>query len=162
MEHGKGGNKEGQSCEKSNKWQFWDLHEWWFPTYSACLSGQNDQVFAIIWFSTELGHYTYGNNYWSNEHTMQNYLMFPYLEKKKARIQLELDYLAPLLFDNFKAQCTEYLLKLLNSKNVGFIIIPTNCTNRLQPLDLSILKNFYVGSFRSGMPCRSWISTKER
>ena len=43
-----------------------------------------------------------------------------------------------LLFDNFKGQCTEKLLRLLDSSNVSIALIPANCTNRLQPLDLSV------------------------
>ena len=47
---------------------------------------------------------------------------------------------ALLLFDNFKGQCTEKLLKLLDSKIINVVLIPPNCTDRLQPLDLSVNK----------------------
>lgn len=43
-----------------------------------------------------------------------------------------------LLFDNFKAQCTETILKYLDSNNVNVVLVPPNCTDRLQPLDLSV------------------------
>ena len=97
---------------------------------------------------------TYSDNHWSNEHTMQSYfenIIFPYLHKKKAKLQLEPDYPALLLFDNFKTQCTEHLLKLLDSKNINVVIIPANCIDRLQPLDLSInkaAKEFLRGRFQ--------------
>jgi len=45
-----------------------------------------------------------------------------------------------LLFDNFKGQCTEKLLKLFDSIYENVVLIAANCTNRLQPLDLSVNK----------------------
>ena len=65
-------------------------------------------------------------------------VIFPYLQKKKAELQLESDHPALLLFDNFKAQCIKDLLKLLDTKKINVVIIPGNCTDRLQPFDLSI------------------------
>ena len=97
---------------------------------------------------------TFSDNHWSNEQTMLSYfekVIFPYLQKKKAELQLEPDHPALLLFDNFKAQCTENLLKLLDTINIYVVIIPANCTDRLQPLDLSIhkaAKEFLCGKFQ--------------
>ena len=42
--------------------------------------------------------------------------------------------------DNFKGQCISEFLKLLDVNNINVILIPRNCTNRLQPLDLSVNK----------------------
>jgi len=46
-----------------------------------------------------------------------------------------------LFFDNFNAQCTEAILKYLDSNNINVVLIPPNCTGRLQPLDLSVNKS---------------------
>lgn len=43
-------------------------------------------------------------------------------------------------FDEIGRQCTEKLLKLLDTNNITVILIPANCTDRLQPLDLSVNK----------------------
>ena len=51
------------------------------------------------------------------------------------------DQRALLMFDNFKGQCTEALLKLLDENNVSVVLIPPNCTDRLQPLDVSVNKS---------------------
>jgi len=86
--------------------------------------------------------------------TMVNYfekVIFPYLQEKKAELKLEPDHPALLLFDNFKAQCTEDFLKLLDTKNIEVVIIPASCTDRLQPLDLSInkaIKEFLCRKFQ--------------
>ena len=77
-------------------------------------------------------------------------MIFPYLQKKKAELQLEPGHPALLLFDNFKAQCTEDILKLLDAKNIDVVIISANCTDRL-PLDLSVnkaAKEFLCGKFQ--------------
>ena len=64
------------------------------------------------------------------------------------------DQRALLIFDNIKGQCTEALLKLLDKNNVSVVLIPPNCTDRLQPLDVSVNKvprNFFEESFMYGM-----------
>jgi len=56
-----------------------------------------------------------------------------------------------LLFDNFNGQCTEELLKLIDGNNINTLIIPANCTDQLQPLDLSFnkaVKNFLRKQFQ--------------
>ena len=55
----------------------------------------------------------------------------------------------------FKGQCTNDVLKLLEENNIQFVIVPTsNCTDRLQPLDLTVnksVKTFMQVIFNSGM-----------
>ena len=45
-----------------------------------------------------------------------------------------------LIFDNFKGQCTSELLPLFDDNNINVILIPPNCSDRLQPLGLSVNK----------------------
>ena len=51
-----------------------------------------------------------------------------------------------LIFDNFKAQCTKDLLIFLDDKNIHVVLIPANCTDKLQLLDLSV-NNYTDGSW---------------
>ena len=67
-------------------------------------------------------------------------IILPYLAETKRKLKLPPSHPALLLFDNFKGQCTEKLLKLLDSKIINVVLIPPNCTDRLQPLDLSVNK----------------------
>ena len=103
-------------------------------------------------------------NHWCNEDNMELYIhniILPYLSETRSKLKLSPDHPALLLFDNFKGQCTKKLLRLLDSSNVSVILIPANCTDRLQPLDLSInkaTKEFCAKHFRSGMPYKCVLS----
>ena len=63
-----------------------------------------------------------------------------YVEKMRQNLTLGVNYPALLLFDNFKAQCTQELLTLLDENLINVLLIPLNCTDRLQPMDISVNK----------------------
>ena len=87
---------------------------------------------------------TFSENHWSNTQTMVSYfekVIFPYLQEKKAELKLEPDHPALLLFDNFKAQCTEDILKLLDTKNIDVVIIPAIVCSR-SPCGRYFFNNF--------------------
>ena len=103
MEYGNGGSKESQSGGR--RWQtsdycsFWDLNEWWFSAYSTCISGKTTKCLPSFDFLPSWD-ITFSDNHWSNEQTMLSYfekVIFPYLQKKKAELQLEPDHPALLL-----------------------------------------------------------------
>lgn len=86
---------------------------------------------------------TYTSNHWCNELTMHQYIskiILPYIHNKREELKLPPDQPAVLIFDNFKGQCTSELLTLLDTNNISVILVPPNCTDRLQPLDLSVNK----------------------
>ena len=88
-------------------------------------------------------HVTFTDNHWANEKTMTDYLekiLFPYIKGKRKELQLDDSHPALVIFDRFRAQCTNTILELLASKYVHVAIVPANCTDRLQPLDVSVNK----------------------
>lgn len=88
-------------------------------------------------------HITYTANHWSNEETMVEYLkrvIIPYVSESRKKLKLSDDHPALVLFDVFKGQCTEEVLKLLQENSILYIFVPANTTDRLQPLDLSVNK----------------------
>ena len=96
-----------------------------------CLSHYD---FLVDW------HLTYSANHWSNEETMKEYIehiILPFIHGKRKQLRLADDYPALLTLDNFKAQCTPTILTLLD-QNINVVLIPPNCTDGLQPLDLSV------------------------
>ena len=96
----------------------------------------------------------YSQNHWCNEETMMDYLnkiLFPYCARKRRELMLAPDYPGLVIFDNFNGQCTEDILKLIDENHINVIIIPANCTDRLQPMDLAVnkaLKDFLQSQFQ--------------
>ena len=74
---------------------------------------------------------------------MEEYIkvvIIPYFENKRQKLKLEADKRGLVLFDNFNGQCTDGMFQFLEEHHINSVIIPTNCTDRLQPLDLSFNK----------------------
>ena len=88
-------------------------------------------------------HATFSHNHWANEDTMKAYvekILVPYVSNKRKHLKLPPDYPALVLFDHFSGQMTDAIIKLLEENNLHRVLIPTNCTDRLQPLDVSVNK----------------------
>ena len=62
------------------------------------------------------------------------------MEGKRQELQLASFYPALVIFDNFKAQCTAEILQMLDDHHIYVVLLPPNCTDRLQPMDLSVNK----------------------
>ena len=123
---------------------------------------------------------TYSENYWANENTTRQHIiniLLPYLEDKRKELKLSPTHRALVLFDNCKDQCTEEMFKLLDSNNINIVLIPPNCTDRLQPLDVSVnksVKEFLRQKFHSwyaesvstqlngSVNCQLWTTTYYR
>lgn len=69
-----------------------------------------------------------------------NIIILPYIKKKRLDLNLSVNYPALVLFDVFRGQCTDSFLNLLRMNHILYIFIPPNCTDKLQPLDLTINK----------------------
>ena len=86
---------------------------------------------------------TYTENHWSNEETTIQYIhniILPFIHKQKTAKKLLPDQRALCIFDNFKAQLTSDVLQLLKDSFIDTVFVPANCTDQLQPLDLSVNK----------------------
>uniref|UniRef100_A0A1X7UK74 DDE-1 domain-containing protein n=1 Tax=Amphimedon queenslandica TaxID=400682 RepID=A0A1X7UK74_AMPQE len=93
-----------------------------------------------------------GNTY---EETMILYIqsiIILYLAEKCEALNLPPSQLVLDIIDKFQGRTTESVLKLLIKNNILYVIVPPNCTDRLQPLDLSLnkaAKNFLRSQFQS-------------
>ena len=84
---------------------------------------------------------TFTPNHWCNEVTMERFIrkiIAPYVEEMREKLQLDSAHRALCIFDNFKAQCTDKILQLLEDLNIDTVFVPANCSGELQPLDLSV------------------------
>jgi len=52
-----------------------------------------------------------------------------YIERKRQDLKFADNHPALLLFDNFKAQCTQELLTMLDNNFIDVVLIPPNCTD---------------------------------
>ena len=88
-------------------------------------------------------HLTFSENHWCNESTMVDYvqkIFLPYVNHKRKELGLDETHPALAIFDEFKGQTTDTIINLLTTNNVYYVIVPPNCTDKLQPLDVSVKK----------------------
>lgn len=82
-------------------------------------------------------------NHWSNEDTMISYvenIIVPFIRERRALLGVGEDHAALAIFDHFKGQLTEKVIDCLEKHNIQSVLVPANCTDRLQPLDISVNK----------------------
>ena len=95
--------------------------------------------------------------------TMKQYfdkIILPYVNEKRKELKLSSDHPALLIFDNFKAQKTSSILKFMDGHNLDIVLLPANCNDRLQPLDLLVNKFFTLTV--SGLICQNIAQTITR
>ena len=68
-------------------------------------------------------------------------ILLPYITKQREVLKLSSDHRALVIYDKFKGQCTPAILQLLDENNIDTVYVPANCTDRLQPLDISVNKS---------------------
>lgn len=77
-------------------------------------------------------------------------IILPYIRKVKRQSGLPSNQKALCIFDVFRAQMGEEFLEFLDEKNIKVVYVPACCTDRLQPMDVSVqkaVKNHLRGSF---------------
>lgn len=87
----------------------------------------------------------HSENHWANEETTKRYItkvILPYIDSIREKLKLEKTHTALVLYDVFKGQTTPAIKRLLADNHVSVVMIPPNCTDKLQPLDISINKPF--------------------
>ena len=84
-------------------------------------------------------------------------VLIPYIAEKRKSLSLSEEYPALVIFDNFKAQCTSAFLTQLDRNNINVVLVPPNCTDRLQPVDVSVnkaVKNQLRAEFQHWNTCQ--------
>ena len=89
----------------------------------------------------------HSDNHWSNEDTMERYIVniiIPYVCHKREVLKLQACHPALAIIDCFKGQITPRILSLLHENNIIPLIVPVNCTDKLQPIDVRIFQSWYA------------------
>ena len=100
-------------------------------------------------------HITHTTNHWCNEDTMIDYIklvIIPYMNETRKKLTLSPSHTGLVILDEFRGQTTQKVLTLLEEHHLMYVIVPPNCTDRLQPLDVGVnraAKHFIRGKFKS-------------
>ena len=93
-------------------------------------------------------------NHWANGETSIRFvknIILPYVSTTRRSIGLSEEQMALAIFDTFKGHKGEEMETLLLRNNILPVMVPSNCTDLLQPLDLSVnkpLKDHLRSSFQ--------------
>ena len=94
-------------------------------------------------------HLTYTHNHWSTEETTKDHIekiILPYLTEKKTELKLKSDQHALCIFDNFKGQLTDDVLRLLERNNIDTAFVLANCKDCLIKASISQKKGIDFSS----------------
>ena len=104
--------------------------------------GKTDQCHPVAPFPADWDIH-HNIKHWSNEVTMIRYLktvIVPFIASTRALLGVDNKQAALAIFDCFRGQVTEQVVSVLSESNIHSVIVPPNCTDRLQPLDLTVNK----------------------
>ena len=82
-------------------------------------------------------------NHWANTNTtirFINTIIVPYVTSVRERMELPVEHPAIVMFDAFRGHKGSEIEDLLKENHVLPVPIPSNCTDRLQPVDVSVNK----------------------
>ena len=105
--------------------------------------GKTDKCHPVFKFPTNFN-VTHSENHWANSSTMAEYIetiVSPYVEETKDALDLPLAQRSLVIFDCFRGQITSDFLEILDKHCLVYATVPPNCTDRLQPMDLSVNKS---------------------
>ena len=105
--------------------------------------GMTKRCHSVVAFSCgwDIWH---SSNHWSNEDTMKRYLdtiMTPFVNEQRKKLFLSSTHHALVIFDGFREQNTPDFFSILGKNNISCVRIPPNCTDTIQPLDISVNKS---------------------
>ena len=78
-------------------------------------------------------------------------IIVPYVKRVRDTLD-DHNQAALAIFDRFKGQLTDSILELLETHNIQSVVVPVSCTDRLQPMDISVnkaAKSFLKSQFQT-------------
>jgi hypothetical protein len=68
-------------------------------------------------------------------------LIIPYVDRTRDQLNVDEGQAALATFDHFKGHLTENVVQLLEENNIDSVLVLASCTDRLQPLHISVNKS---------------------
>jgi len=102
--------------------------------------GKTSKCHPVVSFPEEW-HVTHTADHWCNEDTMIDYIklvIVSYLDNMKKKLDLSPTHTGLVILDEFKGQTSSRVLNLLEECHLMYVIVPPNCTDHLEPLDVSV------------------------
>ena len=84
-------------------------------------------------------------NHWATLETtirLFDKIIIPYIARKRRELELPEEHMALVILDVFRGHTTPEVQDLLLKNNIITVFVPSNCTDLLQPIDLSVNKPF--------------------
>ena len=91
-----------------------------FLSSQVIYSGKTPKCLPFVKFPSEWN-VTYTQNHWANEVTTEEYInsiFLPYIQQTRSKLSLADDHPAHVIYDRFKAQCTDRIMSMLDSNNI--------------------------------------------
>ena len=82
-------------------------------------------------------------NHWANQDTSLRFIqniIIPYVERTRAAKGLGSKHPALAIFNVFRGQNVDKIHEILEENRIMVVLVPSTCTDQLQPLDLSFNK----------------------
>ena len=79
-------------------------------------------------------------------------VIVPYMTETRKKLGLSQTHTGLVILDKIKGQTAQNVLSLLEEYHLMYMIVPPNCTDRLQPLDVNVNrapKHFIRGKLES-------------
>ena len=102
-------------------------------------SGKTGRCHPNHQFPTEFSIY-HNPNYWANEECALRFIekiILPNVKTTREKLSKP-NQKAMVIFDVFKGQTTAAVCNLLEENDIVYVTIPNGCTDKLQPLDVSV------------------------
>ena len=105
-------------------------------------AGKTNRCHPAVEFRWDVHH---TENHWSNAASMNRHvdtIVIPFMERTRILLGLPNEQKGLAIFDVFRAHQDKTMLDKLHTNNIKCVFVPACCTDRLQPLDLSVNKDY--------------------
>ncbi len=114
-----------------------------FLPFQLIYAGKTDRCHPSFSFPSDWV-ISHSSNHWSNERTMLEYIhgvIIPYVDSVRDTLGVGKEQAALAIYDHFRGQLTQAVTDVLEENNIQTVLVPPACTDRLQPMDLSVNKS---------------------